>query len=263
MSPRILPPIAAALLLVTSPACPVELPGGRDRVLPCRPTIACTADLVPPGTFEVEAGYFYRQAGAAAQRSFPFLLKLTLDPLAQLQIGSNGYTAARGAPGLTYFDDVTVGLKFHLADQKTLLPSLAVSAALSIPVSDEQVGYLRAHDAIFFGYASKDIGPIHADLNLALTLYRLEGPISPQGLATLALSADLIAPFGVMAEAYVISAADPAASRDGGFLFALSLQPRPWIMFDFGGDVGFFPASRAVSAFVGVTVIPAVVWRGR
>jgi hypothetical protein len=31
------------------------------KALPCRPTIACTADIVPPGTFELEAGYLFRK----------------------------------------------------------------------------------------------------------------------------------------------------------------------------------------------------------
>jgi hypothetical protein len=64
-----------------------------------------------------------------------------------------------------------------------------------------------------------------------------------------------------MAEGYVFSSAAPVSPRDGGFLFALTHAPRPWLMFDLGGDVGFFQTTRAYSAFVGVTVIPAVLWR--
>jgi hypothetical protein len=40
----------------------------------------------------------------------------------------------------------------------------------------------------------------------------------------LALSADLLAPFGVMAEGYAFSSAAPIATRDGGFLFAFTTR---------------------------------------
>src|SRR5262249_15049422 len=96
-------PLVAALsfgtvLLLAIPARAAGWPDERDRVLPCRPTIACTADLVAPGTLEIEAGYLYRRAaGGAVQRTWPFLIKLTVAPWVQLQVGSNGYTASPGS----------------------------------------------------------------------------------------------------------------------------------------------------------------------
>ena len=179
----------------------------------------------------------------------------------QLQLGSNGYTAAEGDVPARFFDDVIMGLKLHLADQGKALPSLAVSGAVSLPTTPGQEGYLRTFDALFTGYASKDLGPVHADLNAGLNLWRLEDHPLPQGFVALAFSADLVAPFGVMAEGYAFSSAAPVSPRDGGFLFAFTHAPRRWLMFDLGGDVGFFPATRAYSVFVGTTVIPGVFWR--
>jgi hypothetical protein len=40
----------------------------------------------------------------------------------------------------------------------------------------------------------------------------------------------------------------------------LSLTPKPWLVFDFGGDVGWFPSTRAHSLFLGMTIIPVVLW---
>jgi hypothetical protein len=267
---RNFPAVTSALALSTvilAPA-PVHAAGGpqdSDRVLPCRPTIACTAELVPPGTFEIEAGYLYRAAtpgaGLATQRSSPVLLKLTVATWLQVQVGSNGFTVAQGdAPG-RFFDDVTLGLKLHLLDQAGARPALSLSGTLSLPTPAGQQGYLRTYDALFIGYVSKDLGPIHADLNVGANVWRLEDHPLPQGWTALALSMDLVAPFGVMAEGYYFSPAAPVATRDGGFLFAFTHAPRRWLMFDLGGDVGFFPATRAYSAFVGMTVIPAVLWR--
>ena len=47
----------------------------------------------------------------------------------------------------------------------------------------------------------------------------------------------------------------------GGLLMALTHAPRRWLMFDLGVDVGTFARTRAASGFVGLTVVPAVLWR--
>jgi hypothetical protein len=82
-----------------------------------------------------------------------------------------------------------------------------------------------------------------------------------QGLVALALTANIPPPFGVMGEAYYFSNAAPVAPRDGGFLFAFTHSPRSWLIFDMGADIGWFPSSRAYSLFVGMSIIPVVLWR--
>ena len=258
-----------------------ETPDDRDKALPCRPTIACTADVVPPGTLDVETGVIFRHlgasggattaAGAAATRptiattatrqwSFPFLLKLTVAPWLQLQAGSSGFTAARGDTPQSFFDDAVVGAKFHVHDQTRLTPSIALSADASIPTFPG-LGYERTVDAFFTAYVTKDVGYVHADFNAVLDVWRLDAAPLAQGLVALALTANMPPPFGMMGEAYYQSSADPVASRDGGFLFAFTHSPRPWLIFDIGGDVGFFPSARSYSTFIGMSFIPAVLWR--
>jgi hypothetical protein len=93
-------------------------PPGDTQTLPCRPTIACTADFVPTGVFEVEAGSLFRRLGVTGRQwTFPFLAKLTLTPWFQLQVGSNGYSVVRGDVPAQFLDDTQVGGKFHLVDQ--------------------------------------------------------------------------------------------------------------------------------------------------
>jgi hypothetical protein len=36
---------------------------------------------------------------------------------------------------------------------------------------------------------------------------------------------------------------------------------RPWLVVDAGGDAGFFPSTRSVSVFLGMTIVPVVLWR--
>src|SRR5258708_16091005 len=136
-----------ALALVAAFATPSSAevaPDPSDRALPCRPTIACTADLVPPGVIELESGYLYRRLGDGAnQSSSPFLLKLTLLEWAQLQLGSNGPTLASAPMEARYFDDITGGS--------------------------------RTYDALLVVYVTKDIGWLHADWNVGVNAWRIEG----------------------------------------------------------------------------------------
>ncbi len=177
----------------------------------------------------------------------------------QLQVGSNGDSIARGEVPSQYLDDLVVGPKLHVLDQTKVLPALAFSIEASVPTF-RRAGYLRTYDALPTGFASKDVVSVHADLNVGVNLWRFERPL-PQAFAALALSRELFGPVGAMVEGYLFSDAAPVAARDEGFLFALSQTPRPWLIFDEGPDVGFYPSTRAFRLFAGFTVIPAVLWR--
>ena len=238
-----------------------DLPDAHDRALPCRPTIACTAEIVAPGAFEVEAGGLARRGKALGhQLSFPILLKQSVTPSLQLQVGSNGYTNSHGDTPSEFVDDVTVGPKIVIHDQERFVPALALSGAISIPTIASR-GYLRTYDAFLTGYITKDFGPIHADLNVDINLWRIDGSPRLQESTALALSANLIGPLGIMGEGYVFTDANPVANHDGGFLFAVSHAPRSWLVFDVGADIGFYPSVRSYSTFVGMTIVPVVLWR--
>jgi hypothetical protein len=241
-----------------------ELPDVNDHALPCRPTVSCTADIATPGTLEVEGGL---QASRLSEQtrawSYPFLLKQTLSKLLQLQVGSNGFTSLHGGSPAQYLDNVGVGPKLHLHDQGEqwlALPSLALTAQLSVPTFKRD-GYVRVYDGFVTGHASKDVGLLHVDWNVGLNVWRLDGTPLGQGFTALALSTSLPPPFAVALEGYVFSDAAPLAGHDGGVRAAVSMTPRPWLVLDVGGDVGFFPSARAYTTFVGMTIIPVVWWR--
>jgi len=215
----------AALLAATSIAGAFEGPDGI-QALPCRPTIACTADLVPPGVLELEAGGIYRSlAGGVKEETFPFLAKLTLAKWLQLQLGSNGYTR-EGAPSgtINYFDNLTVGGKFHLFDQEKYVPSVSFSFAVSVP-SAAQAGYAEYDDVLLTAYVSKDIGPLHVDINAGLNRLGVNAAALSQGWGSVVLSTSLPKGFGIGVENYYFSPATPFASRDGGGLAAVSYNP--------------------------------------
>lgn len=252
---------SVALALACRSAQAVEAPDDRDSAHPCRPTISCTADLTSPGTLEVEAGELASVArGGAQQASFPVQLKQTFTTLLQLQVGSNGYTIAGPSPRLHYLDNVVVGPKLHLVDQSAAVPSLALSAELGLPTFPA-AGYALHDDAFVTAYASKDFGPVHADLNVGLDAWQLDVSAKPQVFTALALSTSPTSWLSIAVEGYVFSNAQPVASRDGGVRLALGLTARPWLVLDVGGDAGAYPDTRAASFFAGMTFIPAVWWR--
>ena len=235
-------------------------PDPTYSAIPCRPTIACTADIVPPGVVELETGYLLRRLGDGAnQSSIPFLLKVTLLEWVQLQVGSNGPTVASAPSEARFFDDVTVGLKLHVRDQTRRAPSISLSSTLSIPTF-QATGYTRTYDALFTVYITKDFGWLHADWNIGGNLWRIEGSPLPQLWTALALSVQLPRNFGAMIETYYFSDAAPVNPRDGGILAAVSYQPRKWVVLDAGLDVGLVQSTRVASAFVGVTLIFLDLW---
>jgi hypothetical protein len=251
--------LVAAVTATPGVAFAFDVPGDT-QALPCRPTIACTADLVAPGSLEIEAGILYRSlAGGVKQLSNPLFAKLTVARWLQLQVGSSGYTSERGATSVEYFDNINVGAKFHLVDQTKWVPSMSASLTASVP-SGAQAGYTEYDDLFLTGYVTKDLGPVHADFNAGYNRYALNVFPVPQGWVALSLSTSLPKGFGVAVENYYFSPAGIVAGRDAGGLVALTYNPVPWLVFDVGADVGYVTATRDFSVFGGVTFVPFRLW---
>ncbi len=234
------------------------------RVLPCRPTISCSADLVPPGALEIEVGLASR---VVEPRGFihdqPLLLKLTLVEWLQAQVGGNGYVFTSGSVSrsLRYYDDVSFGLKTHIVDQTKAIPSIAFSAALSVPSFNPPRDFPFAYDASFWAYATKDLCGVHFDLNGGVNVWQFDLPArSVQGFGTLAAGVPLPFHLGVMVETYGFTDAGRIAPKDAGLLMGLSYSPSPSVMFDVGEDVSVFPSTRRLTLFLGVTFIPVRLW---
>jgi hypothetical protein len=237
-------------------------PSEPVRTLPCRPTIACTADLVPPGAFEIELGGQYRAlAGEQRQWATPLLTKLTVARWLQLQVGTNGWVVGRSLGAEShYLDGVSVVAKAHFIDQQRFVPSLSASVELGLPTA-VGVGASPTTNVGLIAYITKDFGPLHADLNLGDALLPSAQGAQHQWQGALAISTAFgRSPFGAMVELYAFADAQPAAPRDGGVLMAVSHSPHESLMFDFGLDVGLFPTTRALTTFVGMSIVPAKLW---
>ena len=227
-------------------------------VVPCRPTVTCTADLAPPGTLEIELGYQLRlpEAGAT-QQSVPVLAKLPLRKWLELQLGTNGFTRAGPA---RYVDNLVLGAKLHLRDQTATWPSLAVTVSASVPTVAQR-GYVRAYDAAVVIHASKDVGHLHLDANVGLTADDLGGGRALQPWAAVAATWPVTKRVAIAVEPHYFADAAPLAPRDGGAIVALEVAARGWLIVDGAVDaVGWGP--RSVAAIVGVSIAPARLWSG-
>jgi outer membrane putative beta-barrel porin/alpha-amylase len=260
-------PVVSALLL--SLALLAAPPGGagdepvpaRDAAeapLPCRPTIACTAEFVSPGKIELELGYAGRDLGGALQHSTPLLVKVTVTEDLQLQLGGNGLVVQRGVGG--YLDTVLLAAKARVLAQGETRPALAVSAALGVPTSHRQ----RTLDPTLaqgIAYVTKDLASIHADLNVGATLFARGGTTRAQPFGALALSYDLGHALTGMLETYLFADARPLDTSDHGLLAAVGWNVAPQVVIDLGADWGMGGQARRLTAFVGATMLGPRMWR--
>jgi hypothetical protein len=229
------------------------------HVLPCRPTVTCTAELAPPGTLELELGYQLRRVndGAAYEHATPILLKLPVATWVEAQLGSNGYTLT---PIARYFDNVNLGVKLHLLDQSERRPSIAFTVAASVPTAAQE-GYARAYDLFATAHASKDLGKWHVDWNAGLYAWQLEGPVAYQGFTALAASYAITGKLSATVEPHYFSEAAPISPRDAGAIGAIAYAVRTWLVIDGAIDVVFEDQS-SVAGLVGISIAPVRVWGG-
>jgi hypothetical protein len=175
-----------------------------------------------------------------------------------VQLGSDGYTRTDTA---RYVDDVVAGVKLHVVDQAARAPALAITASASIPTAAQR-GYVRTFDAALVGHASKDLGPLHLDLNAGLTVDQLDGPRAYQPWTALAATCAATPRIGLALEPHYFAAAVPFAARDVGAIAAVEVAARDWLVIDAAIDlVGW--DQRSVTAIVGASVAPARLWGTR
>jgi hypothetical protein len=245
-------PVALAVVLTGILAATSSRAAESDvQVLPCRPTIACTADIVPAGVFEVETGTLSRFAHGSAM-AVPILGKLSLTSWFQAQVGTSGLSSSSTG---TFVDLVTGLGKFRVLEQGEWSPSVAFTVGGSVAVTPESTTYAPAQGFQAAGLASRDFGRFHVDVNGGYSADVGDKTVTHAGWGALSTSFTWTSRIGTFHEVYYLGSPRPRVPKDGGVLFGLAYSPRPDFMVDVGADVGFFPDDRAVSAFFGITAV--------
>jgi hypothetical protein len=207
--------------------------GDDLRVAPCRPTVTCTADLAAPGTLELELGY---QLRSGITQTTPFLIKLPVARWAEVQVGDDSVV-----------DNPAVGVKLHVIDQTSYVPSVAFTVAASIPTSE----------LIATAHASKDLGRYHVDANAGVAAW--QGVRQP--FAAVAVTRALTDRWSATLEPHYYAYAEPYAQRDGGAIAAAEYSPRPWLVIDAAIDATVI-GPHAVAGLAGISIAPARLWGG-
>jgi hypothetical protein len=242
--------LAAGLALGTLAARPAHAESDIP-VLPCRPTVACTADIVPAGVVEVETGTLSRFAAQSAL-AVPILAKLSLSSWFQAQLGTNGLSSSSTG---TFVDLVTGIGKFRVLEQGDWNPSVAFTLGGSLAVKPESATYAPTQGFQAGALASRDFGRFHVDVNGGYSADVGDKTLTHTGWGAVSTSLTWNRWIGTFHEVYYLGAPRPRVPQDGGFLFGIAYSPRPEFMLDLGADIGFFPDDRAVSAFFGVTAV--------
>lgn len=243
---------SAFLLLTTTPARADE--DVDVQVLPCRPTIACTAEIVPERTLELETGFAQRRATGATVNSVQALLKYSITDRVQVQLGTNNIVVSQTGMSTHAIDGVYFGPKVVLVEQTAHAPAIAVSALVMTPTSSDADAATHTTDAYLWAYASKDFLTLHADFNVGVNVISIDDKPAAQRVVALSMSRDIAWGIGAMAEGYAFTGGAPYVTHDAGFLAALSYSVAPRVMFDIGTDVALFRDARDITLFTGVTI---------
>lgn len=224
----------------------VMLALGQVKAQPCRPTVACTAELVPAGNVEVELGVL----GARPASAVNVLAKVSLLDWLQVQLGSDGFLVNQGGR-FSAIDGAVGVLKARLLAQEGWRPTVSLAARAVLPTRPPLPAVQSTFDLGGTLFVSKDLGPLHVDLNASVLVASLQ---AVQGQGALAMGGSLSEVLGVELEVH--STVGSALPNDGGVRLVLQFSPAGPLVFDLGGDVGFFPQTRAWSLFAGVTFVP-------
>lgn len=233
------------------------------KVLPCRPTIACTAEIVKRGVLEVETGFARRHSADAPVSTVQALVKYSVTDRVQLQLGTNNLVMAQHGSDTQTLDGVYGGTKLVLRDQSERAPAISVSALVMLPTRDGASAATQTTDGYFWAYASKDLGSVHADFNVGLDVLSIDHHPAVQELVALSLSRDLAYGVGAMLEGYTYEGGGDYAEHDAGILTGLSYALTPRIMFDAGADIALYRDARHLTLFGGLTFAPYHVDRAR
>ncbi len=145
-------------------------PGARapHDAQPERPTVATHAGTVSAGWIEFEAGAEFDHGTSPARATIGTLVtKIGIASHAQLSLFANAISPSNAAGG---FGDFTIGVKWRVLDDHPLLGSFAILPSIKIPTGSAAKGSgTGTTDASLLFISSRDIGPIHIDLNAGWT----------------------------------------------------------------------------------------------
>lgn len=248
--------LAILLALVSSMSAAAQDPD-VITVNPNRPTFATPAKTTQVGVLELEAGLQRSLYRYGSRSDFePLLLKLGQSARFEWRLGWNGFLAQTAPDGshTQGFADPALGFQWHPLDQDQLGfdGSLGYSHKFATANAVEGLGSGRADDTLTL-LASKDLGPLHVDMNLLEGwIGQATGARATQTSGVVSVSWPVAGAWGMGAEIYGVGGTRSAA-RDAAFLSFVSYQPSSRCVLDAGFDHGLTNGAPRWNLFLGVT----------
>jgi hypothetical protein len=130
-----------AVLVAVSPVVSAQSSEETDTpppgpIVTDRPTHSASPVLVPPRTFQLEAGYkFSRNEDVDVQVLPDLLARYGINQAVEARLVAAGLNIKRSADGKTTgFSDISLGAKIALADESGARPQMALLVGASLPV---------------------------------------------------------------------------------------------------------------------------------
>ena len=145
---------------------------------PERPTVATHAGTVAPGYLEIEAGIELDRFADASRTSIGTLVtKIGIASHLQLSLFSSVVKPSDSSGG---FGDFGIGAKWRILDDHPVLGDFAVLPILTVPTGSFTQGSGTGTTAgSLWLISSRDLGPLHLDLNIAYSVNDGSGTRAP------------------------------------------------------------------------------------
>jgi hypothetical protein len=230
--------IAALTFVVCGSRTALAQATDPHAVRPERPTVATHAGTVAPGWIEIEWGVEWDRYDDDSHGAIvPIVAKIGLTPRAQLNVVQSPVRP----PGETsmHTSDLTVGVKWRLADDAPVLGRFAIFPNVKFPTGSAVLGSgTGTTDVGLLLISSHDLGPVAMDLNAGYTRRSGDGLTSPRNATvwTASFGGAAVGSVGWVAELYGYPRTAGPAGQDNivAFLVGPTFGLRPWFALDVG-----------------------------
>ena len=238
--------------------CTLAAAADDDAITPYRPSVSSPAQLPVPGQLEIELGGLHARSDDSRRSSLPYTFKLAFSKEWGVVVGGEAHVWARDDSGKAQgFGDTTLVLKHAwLVDGAT---AFGIELGTKLPTANDSFGSGRA-DYTLNTIFSRDIGPVHMDVNLNATRLGVfdDGTGRTQLGASASFSGALSEHWGLTGE---VSGTHRSGTANGTqLLAAVTYSPSKRLTFDFGLARAVRPTPATTQVFAGVVFPLAKLW---
>lgn len=258
----LLHPAGASVAAQQSEKPPAPVAVDPRAAQPERPTVATHAGTVAPGYWEIETGIELDRFADASRSSVGTLVtKIGIGSHVQLSLFSAVVKPSDNSGGV---GDFGVGVKWRLFDDHPVLGDFAMLPILTVPTGSFAHGSGTGTTAgSLWLISSRDLGPLHLDLNVAYTMNDGSGATAPRSswFWTMSWGGAFTPQFGWTVECYGVPGTGGTAGAPPlvALLFGPTFTVQKSLVFDFGA-IAPIAGQQPRAFFAGVTYNVGRIW---